>query len=87
MSPFGRFVDSGFIAGRMLSMGVPAITKMDVAPVSAMECDGGTINVTLWGMADAAIAACREIDAHAVTSSISLIVMGSKAYDKSYLLL
>ena len=67
-------------------MGVPAITKMDVAPVSAMECDGGTVNVTLWGMAFVAIACC-VFDAHTVTLSISLVLMGSNALEKSYLLL
>ena len=38
MSPFGRFMVRGSVAGRMFFMGVPAITKIDVAPVSAMAC-------------------------------------------------
>ena len=38
MSPFGRFMVRGSVAGRMFVMGVPAITKIDVAPVSAMAC-------------------------------------------------
>jgi hypothetical protein len=38
ISPLGRFMVSGSIAEWMLVMGVPVITKMDVAPVSAMAC-------------------------------------------------
>ena len=34
----GRLMVRGSSAGQMLDMGVPAITKMDVAPVSAMAC-------------------------------------------------
>ncbi len=36
--PLGGLMVRGSSAGRMLDMGVPAITKMDVAPVSAMTC-------------------------------------------------
>ena len=36
--PVGRLMVRGSSAGRMLDMGVPAITKMDVAPVSATAC-------------------------------------------------
>ena len=38
ISPLGRFMVRGSIALRMFFMGVPAITKIDVAPVSAMAC-------------------------------------------------
>ena len=38
MSPFGRFIVRGSVAGWMFFMGVPAVTKIDVAPMSAMAC-------------------------------------------------
>ena len=40
---------------RILSRGVPAMTNIDEAPVSTMECDSGTVNVTVCGIADAAL--------------------------------
>jgi hypothetical protein len=70
-------MDRGSIAGRMFFMGVPAIIKMEVAPVSAMECDCGTNCPFLF--AEAAIV-CRVFDVITVTSSNSLYLMGSKAY-------
>ncbi len=37
--PSGKCVVSGWIAGRRFWMGVPSITKIEVAPVSAITCD------------------------------------------------
>ena len=85
-SPFGRLMERGSLAGRTFVMGVPAITKMEVAPVSAMVCDGGTNLSSFWGMAEAAIS-CWVFDVTTVTLSISLVLMGYKASEKSYLVL
>ena len=64
----------------MLSIGVPAITKWEVAPVSAMACDGGTVNVTSRGRAAAAtFARFDKLDATTVSSSIMLQLLGSEA--------
>jgi hypothetical protein len=37
--PSGKFMVSGWIAGQRFWMGVPSITKIDVAPVSAIACN------------------------------------------------
>ena len=83
ISPFGRFMVSGSVAGRMFFMGVPAITKIDVAPVSAMACV--LENVSIVGTP------CRRAEAMflvrdlfgvmtvASLMSCTLHVMGSKA--------
>ena len=79
--PCGRLMVSGSTAVQIFSMGVPAMTKMEVAPVSAMAWDGWTVNVTSRGMADAALCCVGDtFDATTVTLSISLLLMGSKAY-------
>jgi hypothetical protein len=87
--PFGRLIGSGSTAGRMLFIGVPAITKWEVAPVSAMACDGGTVNVASRGRAEAATSVrFDELDATTVSSSISLNLLGSEAYvEISFLIL
>ena len=54
MPPFGRLILRGAAVVHTLFMGVPTMTNMEVAPVSAMECDVGTVNFTVLGMADAA---------------------------------
>ncbi len=36
ISPFGRLMERGSVARRMFLIGVPAITNMEVAPMSAM---------------------------------------------------
>ena len=41
--PSGKLIDSGFIATRLLSTGVPSMMNIAVAPVSAMACDGGIV--------------------------------------------
>ena len=81
MPPFGRLILRGAAVVRTLFMGVPAMTNMEVAPVSAMECDVGTVNSTALGMANAAFCCFGDkLDAATVISSIRLILMGSKAY-------
>ncbi len=37
--PSGRLIVIGLIVGFIFSMGVPSITKIDVAPVSMIACD------------------------------------------------
>ena len=37
--PSGRLIVSGFIAGRLFFMSAPSMTKIDVAPVSAIASD------------------------------------------------
>ena len=37
--PFGRLIVSGFIAGRLFFTSAPSMTKIDVAPVSAIASD------------------------------------------------
>ena len=44
--PSGRLIVIGFNVGRIFSMGVPAMTKIDVAPVSAIVCDISIIMFT-----------------------------------------
>jgi hypothetical protein len=89
MSPFGRFMVRGSVAGRMFFMGVPAITKIDVAPVSAMACVSANVSVlgTPCLRAEAMLRAeatflSREVfDIMTVASSLSLTLhlLGSKA--------
>ena len=90
MSPFGRFMVSGSVAGRMFFMGVPAITKIDVAPVSAMACvsENASVLGTPCRRAEAMLRAeatflFRDVfDVMTVASSLScttLHCMGSKA--------
>ena len=79
----------GSVAGWMFFMGVPAITKIDVAPVSAMACVSANASVlgTPCRRAEAMLRAeatflSREVfDVTTVASSLSftLNVMGSKA--------
>ncbi len=73
----------GAIVERMFFMGVPAITKMDVAPVSAMACV--LANVSAVGMAfrraDAISLSHDLLDVMTVASSLvfTLVLLGSKA--------
>jgi hypothetical protein len=69
----------GLVVVQILSMGVPAMTNIDKAPVSAMECESGTVNVTVCGIADAALWLLGDtFDATIVTLSIALRLLGSK---------
>ena len=80
---------TGSVAGRMFFMGVPAITKIDVAPVSAMACVSE--NASVLGtpcrraeamlQAEAMLLACVVFDVITVASSLlyTLHLMGSKA--------
>ena len=48
---WGRLMVRGSSAGQMLDMGVPAITKMDVAPVLAIACvsaNASTLGMPFW---------------------------------------
>ncbi len=73
----------GSIAEQMLFMGVPAITKMDVAPVSAMACV--LANVSAVGLpfrrADAISLSRDLLDVITVASSLVItpFLLGSKA--------
>ena len=68
--PLGRFMVSGSIAKWMLVMRVPAITKMDVAPVSAMACVSA--NASTSGMP------FRSAEAMSVVRDL-LVLLGSEA--------
>ncbi len=73
----------GAIVERMFFMGVPATTKMDVAPVSAMACV--LANVSAVGMpfqrADAISLSRDLLDIMTVASLLvfMLVLLGSKA--------
>jgi hypothetical protein len=41
--PSGKLIDSGLVATRLLSTGVPSMMNIAVAPVSAMACDCGIV--------------------------------------------
>jgi len=75
---------SGSVAGRMFFMGVPAITKIDVAPVSAMACvsENASVLGTPCRRAEATFLLRDVLDVMTVASSLScttLHCMGSKA--------
>ena len=86
VSPLGRLMVSGSSAGRMLDMGIPAITKMDVAPVLAMACVSA--NASTLGMpfrrAEAMSLARDLFDVIAVALLLlfPLVLLGSKALVK-----
>jgi hypothetical protein len=75
----GRFMDKGFVARQTFSMGVPAITETEVAPVSAMECVGGNNTHFLTGKADTTTCGRDMFDTTIVASS-QLISVGSGAH-------
>ena len=73
-------------ARRMLDMGVPAITKMDVAPVSAIACvsaNASTLGTPFWRVE--AISLGRDlfdVITVALLLSFPFILLGSKALVK-----
>ena len=72
----------GSSAGRMLDMGVPAITKMDVAAVSAMACvsaNASTLSVP-FRRAEAMSLACDLFDliTVALLLILPLVLLGSE---------
>ncbi len=86
MSPFGRLMERGSVAGHMLLMGMPAISNMDVAPMSAMECLFANA-IALGRPRQSANAKLCSLDLFVVTTVVSLsvlvlIVLGSKAYNE-----
>ncbi len=79
----------GSVAGRMFFMGVPAITKIDVAPLSAKACVSENVSVLgtpCWRTeamlrAEATFLSCEIFDVMTVSSSLSFTVhvTGSEA--------
>ena len=86
ISPLGRLMVRGSSAGRVLDMGVPAITKMDVAPMLAMACvseNASTLSTPFWRAE--AMSLVRDLfDVITVASLLlfPLILLGSKALVK-----
>lgn len=83
ISPFGIFLVSGSVAEQMLFLGVPAITKMDVALVSAMVCvlaNANHLGIPCRIM-EAISFTLDFFDMTTVASSLlfSLVLLGSKA--------
>jgi hypothetical protein len=65
--PSGRLMCMGFVAMQMLSPGVPAIMKIDVAPVLATACVGAICIAFAW-----CLTALAQLEAMIVTLLSSL---------------
>ena len=84
--PLGRLMVRGSSAGRMLDMGVPTITKMDVAPMLAMACvsaNASTLSTPFWRAE--AMSLVRDLFNVITVASLllfPLMLLGSKALVK-----
>jgi hypothetical protein len=76
-------VSGSIVDERTFFMGVPAITKIDVAPVSAMACVSANVSTldTPCRSADAMFLVHEVFDVITVASSLlfTVVLLGSKA--------
>ena len=76
--PSGKLIDSGLVATRLLSTGVPSMMNIAVAPVSAMACDDGIVRGRILSgtifSADGDMFVCVTFDVTIVTSSSAATV-------------